>query len=90
MPAWWIWATHTLYSNRFDTDSRGHRIASLVIMFLRVTMSAFIGAGLSGNSAYFIGFYIAIRAVPEHHLIHTHCGMIKTLYVQFKHGRFVV
>ena len=43
LPIWWIWATHTLYANRFDTDSKAHRIASLIIMFLMVTMSAFLG-----------------------------------------------
>ena len=34
IPVWWIWATHTLYSNRFDTDSKGHRLASLLVMLL--------------------------------------------------------
>ena len=23
IPIWWIWATHTLYANRFDTDGKG-------------------------------------------------------------------
>ena len=40
---WWIWTTHTLFSNRFDTDSRMHRVASLFIMFLMVAMTAFLG-----------------------------------------------
>ena len=32
LPIWWIWATHMLYANHFDTDSRQHRLASLAIM----------------------------------------------------------
>ena len=26
LPLWWIWAGHTIYANRFDTDSRQHRL----------------------------------------------------------------
>ena len=63
LPIWWIWATHTLYANRFDTDSKAHRIASLIIMFLMVTMSAFLGDELFKHYGRFIGFYIAIRFV---------------------------
>ncbi len=60
---WWIWASHTLYANRFDTDSRTHRLASLVIMFLMTTLSAFLGAGLLEGSARFIVYYGIIRTV---------------------------
>ena len=63
IPVWWIWASHTLYANRFDTDSRTHRVASLVIMFLMTTLSAFLGAGLLEASARFIAYYIVIRSV---------------------------
>ncbi|MEO1510292.1 MAG: low temperature requirement protein A, partial [Cyanobacteria bacterium J06633_23] len=63
IPVWWIWATHTLYANRFDTDSRTHRVASLVIMFLMTTLSAFLSAGLLENTARFIAYYGVIRVV---------------------------
>lgn len=63
LPVWWIWATHTLYANRFDTDSNAHRIASLGIMFLMVTMSAFLGEDLFDHYERFIGFYVAIRLI---------------------------
>ncbi len=63
IPVWWIWASHTLYANRFDTDSRTHRVASLVIMFLMTTLSAFLGAGLLAASVRFIAYYIVIRLV---------------------------
>ena len=63
IPVWWIWASHTLYANRFDTDSRTHRVASLVIMFLMTTLSAFLGAGILEDSARFIVYYGVIRAV---------------------------
>ncbi|MEM8614809.1 MAG: low temperature requirement protein A [Cyanobacteria bacterium P01_H01_bin.105] len=63
IPVWWIWASHTLYANRFDTDSRTHRVASLVIMFLMTTLSAFLGAGILEDAARFITYYVIIRAV---------------------------
>ena len=63
LPIWWIWATHMLYANRFDTDSRQHRLASLAIMFLVITMSAFVGRGIFTHYKYFIAFYIAIRLI---------------------------
>ena len=63
LPIWWIWASHTLYANRFDTDSRWHRFASLSIMFLMVTMAAFLGDGLFEHYQRFLGFYIAIRLI---------------------------
>ncbi|KIQ35262.1 low temperature requirement protein A [Variovorax paradoxus] len=45
LPLWWIWAGHTIYANRFDTDSRQHRLSTLLIMFLLIVISAQISAG---------------------------------------------
>lgn len=63
LPLWWIWATHTLYANRFDADSKGHRLACLGIMLLLAMLSAFFGTGLVENYGYFIAFYSTIRLV---------------------------
>jgi low temperature requirement protein LtrA len=43
IPLWWIWASHTMYANRFDADDRHHRLATLCIMFLLVIISGLIG-----------------------------------------------
>jgi low temperature requirement protein LtrA len=43
VPLWWIWASHTMYANRFDADDRKHRLATLVIMFLLIVASGLIG-----------------------------------------------
>lgn len=40
LPVWWIWAGHTIYANRFDTDSRQHRLSTLLMMFLLVVIAA--------------------------------------------------
>lgn len=42
VPFWWIWVGHTVYANRFDTDSRRQRMITLVLMFLLVLMSVSI------------------------------------------------
>ncbi|HEU4853316.1 MAG TPA: low temperature requirement protein A [Telluria sp.] len=42
LPLWWIWVSHTMYSNRFDADDRKHRLATLVIMFLLIGISGLI------------------------------------------------
>lgn len=60
---WWIWATHTLYANRFDTDNHHHRIATLTMMFLAAMMAAFCGGGLVEKFPKFAAYYIAIRVI---------------------------
>lgn len=42
IPLWWIWASHTIYANRFDADDRKHRLATLFIMFLLIIISGLI------------------------------------------------
>lgn len=42
IPFWWIWASHTMYANRFDADDRKHRLATLFIMFLLIVLSGLI------------------------------------------------
>lgn len=43
IPLWWIWASHTIYANRFDADDRKHRLATLLLMFLLIIISGLIG-----------------------------------------------
>jgi len=42
VPIWWLWASHTLYNNIYDRDSRGQRILTLLIMFLMIVISMFL------------------------------------------------
>jgi low temperature requirement protein LtrA len=42
IPLWWIWASHTMYANRFDADDWKHRLATLFIMFLLIIISGLI------------------------------------------------
>jgi low temperature requirement protein LtrA len=63
LPLWWIWAGHTIYANRFDTDSRQHRLSTLLIMFLLIVISAQISAGAQEHYALAVACYCAARLV---------------------------
>ena len=63
LPVWWIWASHTLYANRFDTDSKSHRVWTLAVMFLMATMASALGSNAFEHYARLISFYVAIRVL---------------------------
>ncbi|WP_193164289.1 low temperature requirement protein A [Microbulbifer hainanensis] len=62
-PLWWIWASHTLYSNRLDTYHRVQRILTLLIIFLLINLSAMFGGNVLVNTSQFILVYSAIRLI---------------------------
>ncbi|MCJ8169704.1 low temperature requirement protein A [Atopomonas sediminilitoris] len=61
VPVWWIWMTHTVYANRFDQDSREHRLLSLVIMALLVMLSTVVEDSLGNGFALLALLYGTIR-----------------------------
>lgn len=63
LPLWWIWAGHTIYANRFDTDSRQHRGATLLIMFLLIVISAQISGDAQEHFALAVACYCAARLI---------------------------
>ena len=63
IPIWWIWVSHTIYSNRFDTDSKNHRLSTLFIMLLLVIMPAFLGKNLENNYNYMVITYAVIHII---------------------------
>lgn len=63
LPLWWIWAGHTIYANRFDTDSRQHRLSTLLIMFLLIVISAQISADARQHYALAVACYCAARLI---------------------------
>lgn len=63
LPLWWIWAGHTIYANRFDTDSRQHRLSTLLIMFLLIVISAQITAGAQDHYALAVACYCGARLI---------------------------
>lgn len=63
LPLWWIWAGHTIYANRFDTDSRLHRLSTLLIMFLLIVISAQISASVEDHYALAVACYCGARLI---------------------------
>ena len=63
LPLWWIWAGHTIYANRFDTDSRQHRLSTLLIMFLLIVISAQISADAQDHYALAVACYCGARLI---------------------------
>ena len=65
LPVWWIWAGHTIYANRFDTDSRQHRLSTLLMMFLLVVISAQISDSAQdpGRYALAVACYCGARLI---------------------------
>nr|WP_255549172.1 MULTISPECIES: low temperature requirement protein A [unclassified Flavobacterium] len=57
LPFWWIWVLHTSFSNRFDNDSRFHRIFTLLIMFVLIILSTTIDSGIDNNYSVFLMVY---------------------------------
>lgn len=63
LPLWWIWAGHTIYANRFDTDSRQHRLSTLLIMFLLIAISAQVSTGVQDHFALAVACYCGARLI---------------------------
>jgi low temperature requirement protein LtrA len=63
LPLWWIWVGHTIYANRFDTDSRQHRLSTLLIMFLLIVISAQISTDAQEHYALAVTCYCAARLI---------------------------
>ncbi|SFN22230.1 Low temperature requirement protein LtrA [Variovorax sp. OV329] len=62
-PLWWIWAGHTIYANRFDTDSRQHRLSTLLIMFLLLVIPAQVSTGAEEHYALAVACYCGARLI---------------------------
>ena len=63
VPLWWIWSSHTIYANRFDTDSNPHRLATLFMMLLLIVLSALIEKIPEVNYPLVMACYFGIRVI---------------------------
>ncbi len=61
IPLWWLWVGHTTYSNRFDADTRPHRVITLFLMFLLVLMSVIVNEDIHNNYIIFVVIYVIAR-----------------------------
>ncbi|MNO92378.1 Bacterial low temperature requirement A protein (LtrA) [compost metagenome] len=63
IPLWWVWAGHTLYANRYDTDSCLNRYFAICLMALIVAISIFVGSALGSGFKGFVAVYLLMRCV---------------------------
>lgn len=63
LPLCWIWAGHTIYANRFDTDSRQHRLSTLFVMLLLIVIASQISAGAEAHYALAVACYCGARLI---------------------------
>jgi low temperature requirement protein LtrA len=63
IPLWWVWASHTMYANRFDADDRKHRLATLFIMFLLIIISGLIDQRFVASFEAIIVCYVGSKYI---------------------------
>ncbi|TCS32579.1 NADPH:quinone reductase-like Zn-dependent oxidoreductase [Paucimonas lemoignei] len=63
IPLWWVWASHTMYANRFDADDRKHRLATLFIMFLLIIISGLIGQRFLASFEAIVVCYVSSKYI---------------------------
>lgn len=63
IPLWWIWASHTMYANRFDADDRQHRLATLFLMFLLIIVSGLIGKRFEASFEVIVVCYVGAKYI---------------------------
>ncbi|WNC67036.1 low temperature requirement protein A [Thalassotalea nanhaiensis] len=72
IPVWWIWMTHTLFANRFDSDSREQRLVSLAIMGVLVVLSTLAETSLTEDFTSFVALYSLVRMILMLGYLHVH------------------
>lgn len=61
---WWLWASHTFYADRYDTDDLVYRILATAQLAAVAIIAASLTAGPSESSAWFaIGYTVARLAL---------------------------
>lgn len=73
---WWLWASHTYYADRYDTDDLLYRVLAAAQMVTVVVLAASLTGGTQSTTAFAVGYaiarvllvlmyYRAYRHVPE-------------------------
>jgi len=60
---WWLWASHTFYADRFDTDDLVYRILAATQMVTLALLAASVATGPSGSTVVFAAAYAAARII---------------------------
>lgn len=63
IPIWWIWAGHTVYATRFDTDDFIYRLLTFLQMFAVIGMAVGVQRAASGYGEGFGAAYLVARVI---------------------------
>lgn len=56
---WWLWASHTYYADRYDTDDLVYRLLAAGQMFAVVVIAAAMSGETTSTAAFAVGYAIA-------------------------------
>lgn len=56
---WWLWASHTYYADRFDTDDLVYRLLAAGQMFAVVVLAAALGGDSTSTTVFALGYALA-------------------------------
>ncbi len=60
---WWLWASHTFYADRYDTDDLIYRLLAAAQMVAVVVLAASLSGGPSGSTTVFAVAYSSARLI---------------------------
>src|SRR5512143_3233237 len=63
IPVFWVWAGHTVYATRFDTDDLAYQLFTFLQMFAVVGMAVEIHHAWGGDTRAFCLAYLAARII---------------------------
>lgn len=56
---WWLWASHTYYADRYDTDDLVYRLLATGQMFAVVIIAAALSGDTTSTAAFAVGYALA-------------------------------
>lgn len=56
---WWLWASHTYYADRYDTDDLAYRLLAAGQMFAVVVIAASLGGETTSTQVFALGYAVA-------------------------------
>lgn len=63
VPVLWVWGEHTLFANRYDTDSFWQRLIAIAVMALVLVLSLFIRKAQGSGFPGFVVTYLSMQAI---------------------------
>ena len=85
---WWLWASHTFYADRYDTDDLVYRLLAATQMIAIVVIAASVADDTSQSvTAFAVGYTIArLTIIALYWRVHKHVAESRTLVAGYLRG----